>query len=110
MTSETPETCSRPANGAIARLRATMPYLVALALFGLGIFALYRLLAPVDIHALAAQIQATPWQIIFLALLSSLAGYLCLAGYDWSALHHIGKPLPLPKLQDFKGNSGRCTT
>ena len=96
MTSETPETCSRPANGAIARLRATMPYLVALALFGLGIFALYRLLAPVDIHALAAQIQATPWQIIFLALLSSLAGYLCLAGYDWSALHHIGKPLPLP--------------
>ena len=80
----------------MTRLRGTMPYLVALMLFGLGMFALYRLLAPVDIHALAAQIQSTPLHLVSLALLSSLAGYLCLAGYDWSALHHIGKPLPLP--------------
>lgn len=80
----------------MARLRATMPYLIALLLFGAGIFALYRLLAPVDIRTLASQIQSTPLHVVSLAMLTSLAGYLCLAGYDWSALRHIGKPLPVP--------------
>lgn len=78
----------------VARLRAAAPYLVALALFGLGGLALYRLLAPVDIQAVAAQIRDTPWRTIALALAATFAGYMCLAAYDWSALRHIGKPLP----------------
>lgn len=73
-----------------------LPYLVVLALFAMGSFALYRLLAEVDIQAVAAQIRSTPWRIIVLALLSTFAGYLCLAAYDWSALRHIGKPLSAP--------------
>ncbi len=80
----------------MAQIKARLPYVLALLLFGLGIFALYHLLAPVDIHAVADQIRSTPWRIIALALLSTFSGYLCLTGYDWSALRYIGKPLPLP--------------
>ncbi|CAM3107419.1 phosphatidylglycerol lysyltransferase [Paracoccus aminovorans] len=82
--------------GTLARLRAYAPYLLAVLLFGLGTYALYRLLAPVDINAVAAQIRSTPRHLVALALGSTFAGYLCLAAYDWSALSHIGKPLPLP--------------
>lgn len=107
MTSDTPH--SPPADSAPDRatgdgapaasrsaLRDILPYVVASALFGLGLFALYRLLAPVDIEAVTAQIRATPWQIIGMALMTTIAGYLCLAGYDWSALRHIGRSLPTP--------------
>ena len=80
----------------VARLRVATPYLLALLLFGLGAYALYHLLRPVDIHAVADQIRSTPWQVIALALGATFAGYLCLAAYDWSALRHIGKRLPLP--------------
>ncbi|MDZ4134199.1 MAG: bifunctional lysylphosphatidylglycerol flippase/synthetase MprF, partial [Paracoccaceae bacterium] len=41
-------------------------------------------------------IRATPWPVLSLALVATLGAYLALAGYDWSALRHIGKPLPLP--------------
>ena len=41
----------------VARLRVAAPYLLALLLFGLGAYALYHLLAPVDIHAVAVQIR-----------------------------------------------------
>lgn len=78
------------------RLRAVAPYLTAGALFLLGLGALYHLLAPVDLHEVAAQVHATPWTVTGLALASTLAGYLCLAGYDWSALRYLGKSLPPP--------------
>lgn len=95
----TPDTSEEDASGTtgvLVRLRVLLPYLLAVLLFGLGAFALYHLLAPVDIQTVAAQIRATPLNVIGLALLATFAGYLCLAGYDWSALHHIGKPLPPP--------------
>jgi len=76
--------------------RQFLPYVVAFLLFGAGLYALNRLLAPVDIREVAAQIRHTPWHITGIALLTTVAGYLFLAGYDWSALRHIGKPLPLP--------------
>lgn len=78
------------------RLRAAAPYLAAGALFLLGLLALYHLLAPVDLHEVAAQVHATPWTVTGLALASTLAGYLCLALYDWSALRYLDKSLPLP--------------
>ncbi|WP_371930735.1 bifunctional lysylphosphatidylglycerol flippase/synthetase MprF [Paracoccus spongiarum] len=79
-----------------SRLRDLLPYLLAAALFGLGLYALHRLLAPVDLLAVAGQIRATPWPMIAMSVAATLAGYLCLAGYDWSALRHIGRPLPAP--------------
>ncbi|MFZ5710840.1 MAG: bifunctional lysylphosphatidylglycerol flippase/synthetase MprF [Pseudomonadota bacterium] len=78
------------------RLAAAAPYIMALALFALGLFALYRLLAPLDVADVAARIRATPWTTLALAGLATLGGYLSLVGYDWSALRHIGKPLPVP--------------
>jgi len=78
------------------RLRAALPYGLAVGLFGLGLYALNHLLSSVDIKAVAVQIKATPWSTLALALLTTLAAYLALVGYDWSALRYIGKPLPLP--------------
>lgn len=79
-----------------SQLRALLPYMAALLLFGAGIMALYRLLEPVDIQAVARQIMTTPWHVIGAAMVATLAGYGCLACYDWSALRHIGKRLPPP--------------
>lgn len=78
------------------RLRAAVPYLLAVGLFALGLYALLRLLAPVNPGDVAAQIRLTPWSTLALAGAATLGGYLSLAGYDWSALRHIGKPLPVP--------------
>lgn len=78
------------------RLRAAAPYLLALGLFALGLFALHRLLAPVNLADVTAQIRATPWSTLALAGIATICGYLSLAGYDWSALRYIGKPLPIP--------------
>ena len=79
-----------------SRLRVTLPYLLAAGLFALGLYALYRLLAPVNFQDVAAQIRATAWTTLAVAQLATLGSYLALAGYDWSALRYIGKPLPLP--------------
>ncbi|MTH77038.1 bifunctional lysylphosphatidylglycerol flippase/synthetase MprF [Paracoccus aestuariivivens] len=76
--------------------RQFLPYALAILLFGGGLYALNKLLEDVNIHQVAEQIQATPWHVTALALLTTLLGYLFLAGYDWSAVRHIGKPLPLP--------------
>ncbi|MES2144473.1 MAG: bifunctional lysylphosphatidylglycerol flippase/synthetase MprF, partial [Pseudomonadota bacterium] len=84
------------ASGFWQRLRSAAPYLLALGLFALGLYALYRLLAPVNFADVAAQIRMTPWTTMVLAALATLGGYLSLAGYDWSALRYIGKPLPIP--------------
>ncbi|MFN3401376.1 MAG: lysylphosphatidylglycerol synthase domain-containing protein, partial [Ferrovibrio sp.] len=75
---------------------AALPYVLAAGLFALGLYALYRLLAPVNLTDVMAQIRATPWTTMALALLATLGGYLSLAGYDWSALRYIRKPLPIP--------------
>ncbi|MDS9469034.1 bifunctional lysylphosphatidylglycerol flippase/synthetase MprF [Paracoccus sp. MBLB3053] len=76
--------------------RQFLPYIVAILLFGGGLYALNRLLAPVNIREVAEQIRSTPWHVTGMAILTTIAGYLFLAGYDWSALRHIRKPLPLP--------------
>lgn len=73
-----------------------LPYVVAVALFVLGLYALSRLLHEVHLHQVVAQIRNTPPSSLGLALAATFAGYLCLAGYDWSALRHIGKRLPGP--------------
>ncbi|MDO5657689.1 MAG: hypothetical protein Q4G36_05145 [Paracoccus sp. (in: a-proteobacteria)] len=78
------------------RLRRALPYIAVAALFGMGLYALYRLLAPMDAAQVIAQIRTIPWRVTLLAVLTTFCGYLCLAGYDWSALRYIGKSLPGP--------------
>lgn len=94
--SVTPDPADNPAARFWPGLRVRLPYLLAAGLFAFGLWALYRLLAPVDLADVALQVRATPWSLMALGLLATLCGYLSLTGYDWSALRHIGKPLPLP--------------
>ncbi|MBL3553215.1 bifunctional lysylphosphatidylglycerol flippase/synthetase MprF [Rhodovulum sulfidophilum] len=88
-----PETASARHWG---RLRAVFPYVLAAGLFVLGLLALYRLLATVDFADVVAQVRATPWSTVGLALAATAASYVSLVGYDWSALRFIGKPLNFP--------------
>ena len=90
-TTDAPDRGPRP----MARLRAALPYLLTAALFAAGAWALYHLLRSVDIHAVMAQVRGTPPGVLALALACTFGAYLALVGYDWSALRHIGKPLPL---------------
>ena len=76
--------------------RAVFPYALAIALFTLGLYAVLHLLADVKLSDVIAQVRSTPVLILVMAHLTTLAGYLFLVGYDWSALRYIGKPLALP--------------
>lgn len=82
--------------GLWARVKPLLPFFFTAALFALGAWALYQLLRPVNFLEVAAQVRATPWHIIALALLCTVGGYMALVGYDWSALRYLGKKLPLP--------------
>jgi phosphatidylglycerol lysyltransferase len=79
-----------------ARGKHLVPVVLALALFVAGAYALYHLLANVQLSQVMAQVRAVPVATMSAALLSTLLAYLSLVGYDWSALRFIGKPLPLP--------------
>jgi phosphatidylglycerol lysyltransferase len=79
-----------------ARAKHLIPVVVALALFAAGAYALYHLLATVQLSQVMAQVRAVPVTTMSAALLSTFLAYLSLVGYDWSALRFIGKPLPLP--------------
>lgn len=81
------------ADGAI---RKNAAIIVSLLLFAAGSYALYHLLAPLNLKAVLASLQATPWQVYLPAILATMVGYLALIGYDWSALHYIGRRLPFP--------------
>jgi phosphatidylglycerol lysyltransferase len=67
---------------------------MGLVLFGLGIYALSRLMQSVDPAAVMAQIRATSPMALMLAAGATAVGYAALIGYDALALHFIGKPLP----------------
>ncbi|MDN5786324.1 bifunctional lysylphosphatidylglycerol flippase/synthetase MprF [Pseudorhodobacter sp.] len=74
------------------RTKHIAPVVVTLTLFAAGAAALYHVLAPVQLSQVMAQVRAVPFTTMGAALLTTLLGYLCLVGYDWSALHYIGKP------------------
>jgi len=78
-----------------SRWHQLLPVLLGLALFGLGILALYRLLKPVHPADVIAQVRATPWSVLLTAFGATILGYAALIGYDWSALRYLGKKVPL---------------
>ncbi len=79
-----------------ARVKPLLPYVITVALFAAGAWALYHLLAPVDLRDVMKQVRATPYSVIALALLTTGLSYATLIGYDWSALRYIRKELPFP--------------
>ena len=80
------------------RIKAVLPYGLVVCLFGLGVWALYHLLSPVNLTDVMVQVRGTPWHILGLALIGTFFGYVSLVGYDWSALQYLGKTLPLSSI------------
>ncbi|WP_241649070.1 bifunctional lysylphosphatidylglycerol flippase/synthetase MprF [Paenirhodobacter populi] len=76
-------------------LRHLAPVLVGLGLFGVGLWALHRLLKPVDPADVLAQMQSTPLHVLLIALGATAMGYLALIGYDFWALKYLDKKLPV---------------
>lgn len=81
-------------SGLGVKLRRHVPLIVTGALFIAGAYALYHLLAPLDMKVVLGQIRSTPPHLIAGALAATAAGYLALVGYDWSAMRYIGKSAP----------------
>ncbi|WP_299133961.1 bifunctional lysylphosphatidylglycerol flippase/synthetase MprF [uncultured Amaricoccus sp.] len=81
---------------ALDDLRRLAPVFVTLALFALGLYALHRLLAPLDFEEVLAKMRATPARTFALAIGATALGYAALVGYDWTAMRYIGRRLPLP--------------
>ena len=71
-----------------------LPYLATLALFVLGLWALYHLLRDVSLAEVRGQIRQMPPGNFLLALLATGVGYAGLVCYDWTALRYIGRSLP----------------
>ncbi len=77
-----------------ARMLPVLPYLATLALFVLGIAALYHLLRDVPLAEVRQQVRQVPAGDLLLALLATAAGYAALVCYDWTALRYVGRVLP----------------
>ncbi len=74
-------------------LRRALPVLVGALLFAMGLFALHRLLQPVDPADIAAQIRSMPASVLGAALAATVIGYAALIFYDWFGLRFIGRTL-----------------
>ena len=83
---------------ALSLLRRHGAVLLTVCLFAAGLYALHRLLAPLDFRDVLASIQATPPRTYLLAMGATAVGYAALIGYDWSAMRYIGKRIPLPSI------------
>ncbi|WP_417267496.1 bifunctional lysylphosphatidylglycerol flippase/synthetase MprF [Celeribacter baekdonensis] len=78
-----------------ALLRRSVPLILGLVLFGLGIAALSHLLHSVHPKDVIAQARSIPLSTLLLAVLSTFVGYGALTGYDWWALRFVDRRLPL---------------
>lgn len=83
-----------PVQSGWARLAPVLPYLATLALFVLGVAALYHLLRDVPLAEVRGQLRQMPAGNLALALAATVAGYAGLVCYDWTALRYVGRQLP----------------
>ncbi|WP_226779571.1 bifunctional lysylphosphatidylglycerol flippase/synthetase MprF [Oceaniglobus trochenteri] len=93
-----PDTAEEQHLSVLSVLRKHAAVIVTFLLFVAGTYALYRLLAPLDLSRVMASLRAASSSSIMAAIVATVFGYLALIGYDWSALRHIGKRLPLPTI------------
>ncbi len=82
------------ASSRLQTIKKLAPVLLGLALFVAGVFALHRILAPINLHDVLQQAKAMPTWRLLAALAATFAGYVALMGYDWSALRYLGKKIP----------------
>ncbi len=75
-------------------LRRSLPILIGILLFFLGLYALFHLMQSVNAADVFAQMRATPLGNLVAAICATAIGYVALMGYDWSALQFLEKPMP----------------
>ena len=64
-------------------------------LFGLALWVLHHETAGIRFADVVANLRAVPWHAVGVAVVFTAASYAALTGYDWLALRHIGRKLPL---------------
>ncbi len=75
------------------RLRQAIPFVIGLVLFVVSLEVLRVELRTVSWHELTADVAATPWSRLGLAVALTGLNYAVLTGYDLLAFAYIGKPL-----------------
>lgn len=71
------------------RLRRILPLALGLALFALGLWALFHLLRHVHAADILSELRATPPVAVIGAVAATALGYAALIGYDFWALRYI---------------------
>ncbi|WP_313740843.1 bifunctional lysylphosphatidylglycerol flippase/synthetase MprF [Pseudomonas sp.] len=106
MTSPTPESPA-PLTAALPTAAKRLPWLewlstyrqplglaLTLALFAMALIACRHLLSELDIYALHDAMLSVPASALIGALLATVAGFVVLLGYEWSASRYAGVQLP----------------
>lgn len=78
--------------------RRTIGALISAAVFLLALYVLYRAAENYEMADIAARLAETPWWAILLASLAAAGSYLVLGGFDWLAVRHIGRPIPVGRV------------
>ncbi|MEK2608537.1 bifunctional lysylphosphatidylglycerol flippase/synthetase MprF [Pseudomonas shirazensis] len=82
----------------LSRYRQPIVLVLTLLLFGMALIACRRLLSELDIYALHDAILSVPKQAMLAALLATVAGFVILLGYEWSASRYAAVKLPAATL------------
>jgi uncharacterized membrane protein YbhN (UPF0104 family) len=72
--------------------------LITIGVLSLAGFLLLRTLSRYSLDELVAAVAAVPASRLFAAGGFALASYVCLTGFDYLALHYVGRPLPYFKV------------
>ncbi|MDD1954400.1 bifunctional lysylphosphatidylglycerol flippase/synthetase MprF [Pseudomonas sp. 8209] len=78
----------------LSRYRQPIGLAVTLLLFGIALIACRHLLSELDIYALHDSLLSVPKPALAGALLATVAGFVILLGYEWSASRYAGVRLP----------------
>ncbi|WP_139669624.1 bifunctional lysylphosphatidylglycerol flippase/synthetase MprF [Pseudomonas sp. F16(2018)] len=82
----------------LSKYRQPLGLALTLLLFAMGLIACRHLLSELDIYALHDAMLSVPTQSLLGALLATLAGFVILLGYEWSASRYAAVQLPLRTL------------
>lgn len=78
----------------LSKYRQPLGLAVTLLLFGMGLVACRHLLSELDIYALHDAMLSVPRHALAGALLATVAGFVILLGYEWSATRYADVKLP----------------
>jgi uncharacterized membrane protein YbhN (UPF0104 family) len=78
--------------------RRILPYAIGAVMFAVAVWVLHSTLARFDLADLQAELtRLTAWRLGLAVLFTGLS-FVCLVGYEFSALGLVGKRLPLPEM------------